>query len=162
MKEARSSMDKAVEFFRDQMRGIRSGEITASLIDTIRVEAYEQRLPLKQLAWTTPDKNRILVSPFDESLLGAIDKAIKAEGFNSYVFSKTQVVVNTPPRSGQDKDRVVLQINKLAEEARVVVRNIRKKIRQKAEDNIDKPLQQLTDEKIKEINDMAEYKASIL
>ena len=155
-------MDKAFEFFRDQMRGIRSGEITASLLDTIRVDAYEQRLPLKQLAWTTPDKNRILVSPYDESLLGAIDRAIKAEGFNSYVFSKTQVVVNCPPRSGQDKDRVIAQINKLAEEARVVIRNIRKKTRQKAEDNIDKSLQHLTDEKIKEINDLAEYKVSAL
>lgn len=155
-------MDKAVEFFRDQMRGIRSGEITASLLDTIRVDAYEQRLPLKQLAWTVPDKNRILVSPYDESLLGAIDKAIKAEGFNSYVFSKTQVVVNSPARSGQDKDKVIAQINKLAEEARVVVRNIRKKIRQKAEDDIDKSLQKLTDEKIKEINDLTEYKVSVL
>lgn len=155
-------MDKAVEFFRDQMRGIRSGEITAGLLDTIRVEAYEQRLPLKQLAWTIPDKNRILVSPYDTALLGAIDKAIKAEGFNSYVFSKTQVVVNSPPRCGQDKDRVVAQINKLAEEARVVIRNIRKKTRQKSEDNIDKSLQQLTDEKIKEINDLAEYKVSVL
>jgi ribosome recycling factor len=155
-------MDKAVEFFRDQMRGIRGGEISSGLIDTIRVEAYEQRLPLKQLAWTIPDKNRILVTPYDASLLGAIDKAIKSEGFNSYVFSKTQVVVNCPPVCVQDKDRVIAQINKLAEEARVVVRNIRKKTRQKAEDNIDKPLQQLTDEKIKEINDLAEYKASVL
>jgi hypothetical protein len=101
-------------------------------------------------------------SPYDTALLGAIDKAIKAKGFNSYVFSKTQVVVNSPPRSGQDRERVVAQINKLAEEARVVIRNIRKKTRQKAEEDIDKPLQKLTDEKIKEINNLADYKVSNL
>jgi len=156
-------MDKAFEFFRDQMRGIRHGEISTGLIDTIRVEAYEQRLPLKQLAWTAPDKNnRILVSPYDTALLGAIDRAIRAEGFNSYVFSKTQVVVNCPVRSGEDTERVIQQINKLAEEARVVIRNIRKKIRQKAEEDIDKPLQKLTDEKIKEINDLVDYKVKCL
>lgn len=155
-------MDKALEFFRDQMRGIRGGEISTGLLDTIRVEAYEQRLPLKQLAWTMPDKGRITVQPYDTNLLGAIDRALKAEGFNSYVFSKTQVVVNVPKWHGTDKEKVTAQINKLAEDARVVIRNIRKKARQKAEGDVDKPLQQLTDEKIKEINDLAEYKVSIL
>lgn len=155
-------MDKAVEFFNDQMRGIRSGEITTGLIDTIRVEAYEQKLPLKQLAWTSPDHNRILISPYDPELLGAIDIALRAEGFNSYVFSKTQVVVSAPARCGQERDKVVSQVNKLAEEARVAVRSIRKKIRQKSESDIDKPLQQLTDQKIGEINEIAKHKVSIL
>lgn len=155
-------MEKAVEFFRDQMRGIRYGEISTGLIDTIRAEAYGQRVPIKHIAWTVPDKNRILVSPYDTQLLGAIDKALKAEGFNSYVFSKTQVVVSLPIRSLEDRDRVVQQINKLAEEARVSIRNIRKKIRQKADANIDKPLQQLTDEKIKEINDLVQLKVDSL
>lgn len=156
-------MDKAFEFFHDQIRGIRYGEISTALINTIRVEAYEQRLPLKQLAWTVPDKNnRILVSPYDTALLGAIDRAIRAEGFNSYVFSKTQVVINCPIRSGEDKERVIQQINKLAEEARIVIRNVRKKIRQKTEEDIDKPLQKLTDDKIKEINDLIAFKIKSL
>ena len=155
-------MDKAVDFFRDQLRGIRYGEISAGLLDTIRVEAYEQKLPLKQLAHTLPDKNRILVSPFDTTLLGAINRALEAAGFNSYVFSKTQVVVTCPPRTTADREQVVVQINKLAEEARVVVRNIRKKIRQKSEEDIDKPLQKLTDEKIKEINVLVNHKVQCL
>ena len=155
-------MEKAVEFFRDQLRGIRYGEISTGLLDTIRAEAYGQRVPIKQLAWTIPDKSRILVTPYDPQLLGAIDKALKAEGFNSYVFSKTQVVVSVPPRSMEDRDRVIQQINKLAEETRVSIRNIRKKVRQKAEDNIDKPLQQLTDDKIKEVNALVQQKVDCL
>ena len=155
-------MGKAVEFFHDQLRGIRFGDISTGLIDTIRVDAYSQRLPLKQIAWTAQDKNRILVAPYDVSLLGAIDRALKAEGFNSYVFSKTQVVVSCPVRSGEDKEKVIQQINKLAEEARVVIRNIRKKIRQKSEEDIDKPLQKLTDEKINEINSLVTQKEQSL
>ena len=155
-------MDKAVEFFRDQLRGMRYGEISTGLIDTIRVEAYEQKLPLKQIAWTAQDKNRILVTPYDVALLGAVDRALRAEGFNSYVFSKTQVVVSCPVRSGEDRERVIQQINKLAEEARVVIRNIRKKVRQKSEEDIDKPLQKLTDEKINEINGLVTFKEQSL
>jgi ribosome recycling factor len=155
-------MTQAVGFFRDQLQGIRYGEISAGLLDTIRVEAYEQKLPLKQLAHVVPDKARILVSPFDTDLLGAIDRAMKSAGFNSYVFSKSQVVVTCPPRTTEDRERVVLQIHKLAEEARVAVRNIRKKVRQAAEEDIDKPLQKLTDEKIKEINDLAAQKVRVL
>jgi ribosome recycling factor len=155
-------MDKAVEFFCDQLRGIRSGEISAGLIDTIRADVYEQKLPLKQLAWVTPDKDRILVKPFDPQLLGIIDKAIKDEGFNSYIFSKTQVVVSCPARFGQDRDKIVAKINKLAEEARIVIRNIRKKARQKSEEDLDKPLQKLTDEKIEEINLLLAHKVRSL
>ena len=158
MAEATNSMTKAVDFFKDQLSGIRYGDISTGLIDTIRVDAYEQKLPLKQLAWTTAEKSRILIAPYDASLLGAIDRSLKAEGFNSYVFSKTQVVINCPPRSGEDKERVIVQINKMAEEARVVIRNLRKKIRQKSEDDIDKPLQKLTDEKINLINQFVKDK----
>lgn len=62
-------MSKAVDFFRDQLSGIRYGDISTGLIDTIRVEAYEQKLPLKQLAWTTAEKNRILIAPYDVRLI---------------------------------------------------------------------------------------------
>lgn len=67
-------------------------------------------------------------------------------------------MINCPPRSGEDKERVIVQINKIAEEARVTIRNIRKKIRQKSEDDIDKPLQKLTDEKINQINQFVKDK----
>ena len=152
MAEAVNSMTKAVAFFKEQLSGIRYGDISTGLIDTIRIDAYEQKLPLKQLAWTTAEKSRILIAPYDVSLLGAIDRSLKSEGFNSYIFSKTQVVINCPPRSGEDKERVIVQINKMAEEARIVIRNIRKKVRQKSEDDIDNSLQKLTDEKINQIN----------
>ena len=162
MAEATNSMTKAVDFFKDQLSGIRYGDISTGLIDTIRVEAYEQKLPLKQLAWTTAEKSRILIAPYDASLLGAIDRSLKSEGFNSYVFSKTQVVINCPPRSGEDRERVIVQIHKMAEEARIVIRNIRKKIRQKSEDDIDKPLQKLTDGKIIEIDQSVKNKIESL
>jgi ribosome recycling factor len=155
-------MTKAVEFFEDQIRSIRFGCITTGLIDTVRVECYEQKMPIKQIAWTTSEKNRISVAPYDPQLLGAIDRALKKEGFNSYVFSKTQVVVNLPPMSGEDRIKVASQVSKLGEEAKISIRNIRKKFRQallKEEiQESDKALQALTDSKITEIDMLVEFK----
>jgi len=158
LESAKESMNKAVEFFKEQIRGLRHGEISPSLIDTIRVECYGNKLPIKQIAFTSMDGGRIMISAYDPSTVHAINKAVEADGFNSYVFSKTQVVVNLPVRSGEDKIKVASQINKLAEEARISIRAIRKTARQKSEDDIDKPLQLLTDNSIKEINSIAKQK----
>lgn len=159
-------MSKAVEFFQDQIRSIRFGCITPGVIDTVRVECYEQKLPIQQIAWTASQKNRITVTPYDFQLLGAIDRALRKEGFNSYVFSKTQVVVNLPPISGEDREKVISLVSKTGEEARVSIRNIRKKFRQGlAKDElqqVDKALQTLTDEKIMEIDLLIEDKINSL
>jgi len=145
-------MDKAIDFFEDQLRNIRIGRITTGLLDTIRVECYEQKLPLEQIAWTEPSGRRILITPYDVQALGAIDKSLRKEGFNSYIFSKTQVVVNLPPASGEDREKVKSQVKKIAEEAKISIRNIRKKYRQSLnKDDLerkDSRIQKFTDQKI--------------
>lgn len=155
-------MTKAVEFFQDQIRTIRHGRITPGIIDTVRVECYEQKLPIQQIAWTAPQKARITITPYDPQLLGAIDRALRKEGFNSYVFSKTQVVLNLPPISGEDREKVISLVSKAGEDAKVAVRNVRKKYRQSlTKDEMqeaDKALQALTDEKILEIELLIEEK----
>lgn len=166
LKSTHEEMRRAVEFLTKQLRGIRYGEIGTGLIDTIRVESYGQLLPINQLAWTAPQNGRILITPHDPQLVGSIDKVLKKEGFNSYVFSKTQVVVNIPPKSGEDKVKVVAQINKIAEEAKVSIRNIRKKVRQNTDKtdlkSVDKELQKLTDDIIAEIELLVKNKIQSL
>lgn len=166
LRQTEALMIKAVEFFQDQIRCIRHGRISSSLIETVRVECYDQKMPLKQIAWAVAEKTRISVTPFDSQLLGAIDCALKKEGFNSYIFSKTQVVVNIPPMSGEDRLKVISLISKAAEEAKIAIRNLRKKLRQAlTKEEIkesDKALQALTDEKILEIELLTEEKISRL
>jgi len=159
-------MAKAVEFFQDQIRSIRYGRITSGVIDTVRVECYEQKLPIKQIAWTVSQKNRISVTPYDPHLLSAIDRALKRDGFNSYVFSKTQVMINLPPISGEDREKVIAMVSKTGEEAKVAIRNVRKKFRQSLTKDeiqqVDKELQFLTDKKILEIDFLIEEKVDSL
>lgn len=151
-------MEKAVDFFYDQLRGIRWGITNCSLIDTIRIPLDGQKVLLSHLAWTSPGKNgQILVNPYEQNHVGLIANTLKQEGFNAYPFSKTTVVVSAPQPCGEERDKVIAHIKKLAEETKISIRNIRKKIRQKAEDVsvIDKELQGLTDKAIAEVEDLA-------
>jgi ribosome recycling factor len=167
LNEARVLMDKSLRHFQDQLTAIRWGSITPSVIDSVRVCYHGQPTPIGHLAHTMRDDNRIAVKPFDPQLLGDIDRSLKAAGFHSYIYSKTTVVVNTPKVHNQaERDQVIAHVRKLAEEARVAIRNIRRKIRQKVSKGdmplMDKPLQAKTDEYIATIDRLVEVKVASL
>lgn len=153
-------MEKAIQFFLDQLVGIRWGTVTPALVDSVKADYYGQKTLISHLASTRPDQGRIMVNAHDPQAVGSINTALRQAGFNSYVFSKTAVVVSVPPPSGDEKKKVQAHIAKLAEEAKIAVRNVRKKVRQHVDDlgAIDKPLQRLTDESIKQIDDIAKDK----
>ena len=64
--DAEERMEKAVNVFRDELRGLRTGRATPALVDSLRVEYYGSPTPLKQLAQiSTPDPQQIVIRPFD-------------------------------------------------------------------------------------------------
>src|SRR5205085_12089879 len=72
-------MEKAVNVFRDELRGLRTSRATPATVDSIRVEYYGSPTPLKQLAQiSTPDPQQILIKPFDQNSIKDIDKAIRS------------------------------------------------------------------------------------
>jgi len=144
-------MTKAVEFYHDQLRSIRSGSISPGLLDSIRVPFEGQNVPLEHLAWTVTKQGQIHISPYNPEHIQLIAGHLQKEGFNAYPFSKTAVVVSIPKRSGEDREKVVRHIKKLAEEARVSVRNIRKKARK---DHDDEEVQRYTNKFISEIDEL--------
>lgn len=144
-------MQKSYQYFADQLQSIRSGFISVGLVDTIKVPYQGQKVPISQIAFSTPKQNQIAITPHDLSLLVPIADALKEAGFNAYPFSKTSVVVSCPRPSGDQVEKVVNQIKKLAEDARISIRSIRKKMRQQSKD-FDKPLQKLTDEFIGKVD----------
>src|SRR3974390_1616269 len=72
-------MEKAVNVFRDELRGLRTGRATPALVDNLRVEYYGSPTPLKQMAQiSTPDPQQIVIRPFDQTALKEIEKAIRS------------------------------------------------------------------------------------
>src|SRR5205807_10165919 len=121
-------MEKAVNVFRDELRGLRTGRATPALVDSLRVEYYGSPTPLKQLAQiSTPDPQQIVIRPFDSSVLKDIEKAIRSSDLGMSPNNDGKMIrLTVPPMSGEQRQKMVTRIKKSAEEAKVACRNIRR------------------------------------
>src|SRR6516225_7826111 len=126
--DAEERMEKAVNVFRDELRGLRTGRATPALVDNIRVEYYGSPTPLKQLAQiNTPDPQQIVIRPFDQNSLKDIEKAIRSSDLGLSPNNDGKLIrLTVPPMSGEQRQKMVTRIKKLAEEARVAIRNVRR------------------------------------
>jgi ribosome recycling factor len=121
-------MEKAVSVFKDGLKGIRTGRASPALVDTLRVEAYGSPMQLRQLAAvSTPDPAQILIRPFDPSTIKDIERAIQTSDIGLTPSSDGKVVrLTIPPMSGEQRQKMVARVKKLAEEAKVAIRNVRR------------------------------------
>jgi ribosome recycling factor len=126
--DAEERMEKAVNFLRDELRGIRTGRASPALVDTLRVEAYGSSMQLRQLAAiSTPDAQQILIRPFDPGTVKDIERAIQASDLGLTPSSDGKVIrLTIPPMSGEQRQKMVARVKKLAEEAKVAIRNVRR------------------------------------
>jgi ribosome recycling factor len=126
--DAEERMEKAVNVFRDELRGLRTGRATPALVDNLRVEYYGSPTPLKQLAQiNTPDPQQIVIRPFDPACLKDIEKAIRSSDLGMSPNNDGKMIrLTVPPMSGEQRQKMVTRIKKSAEEAKVACRNIRR------------------------------------
>jgi ribosome recycling factor len=121
-------MEKAVNVFRDELRGLRTGRATPALVDSLRVEYSGSPTPLKQLAQiSTPDPQQIVIRPFDPGCLKDVEKAIRSSDLGMSPNNDGKMIrLTVPPMSGEQRQKMVTRIKKSAEEAKVALRNIRR------------------------------------
>jgi ribosome recycling factor len=126
--DSKDKMHKGVEFFSDNLRGLRSGRVTPALVDSVRVDAYGSPMPLNQVATISmPEPRQLLVKPFDPSLCTAIEKGILKSDLGITPATDGKVVrLNVPMMSQEQRDKMAGRVKELAEQARVTVRNIRR------------------------------------
>ena len=128
MLETEEKMASAVDYLKQEFRGIRTGRASAGLVDHIKVEYYGSPTDLRQLASiSTPDANLIIIKPFDPGSLKEIERAIqKSElGINPNTDGKVIRLV-VPPLSMERRGQLASQLKKMSEAARVTIRNARR------------------------------------
>jgi len=131
VKEADQAMNAAVEAMRREFSTVRTGKATPALLDTVKVEAYGTQMPLNQVSSiSTPDPTLIVVQPFDQTLIGAIEKGILTAdlGFNPSNDGNL-IRVPIPPLNEERRKEYVKILHKMAEEGRVSIRHARHKAR---------------------------------
>ena len=168
--EARDRMHKAVVHLQDEFGAIRTGRASPALVEKLRVDYYGSEVPLQQLAGVTVPEARVLViSPYDKGAMKAIEKAIQASDLGVNPSNDGTVIrVKFPELTGERRKNLVKVVKKLAEEARVAVRNVRRHIRQDLErdseisedevSRLEKELEKLTHDVVAEIDVMVGHK----
>lgn len=133
--EAEDKMDKAVETAKDDFATIRTGAASAAMFARISVDYYGAPTPLQQLASiTAPDPRTVIISPYDRGAMGDILAALRASdlGVNP-TDDGTVIRINMPQLTEERRKEYVKVARHRAEEARVAIRNLRRK----AKDTID-------------------------
>lgn len=178
LKDAKRRMGGAVKTLTAEFASVRTGRASTALLDRVTVEAYGTRTPLNQLATIgAPEPRLLTVQPYDRSIMAAIEKAIMESDIGLTPNNDGQLIrLPVPQLTEERRKELVRLVHKMAEEARVAVRNVRRDVlnelkRAEKEGEVSRDqlgraqdeVQKLTDAEVKEIDElMAHKEAEIL
>ena len=128
IKEARPRMEAAIEDVRRKLATVRTGRAAVNLLDSVMVEYYGTPTPLNQMASVhVPEPQMLTVQPWDQTQLGAIEKAIRAADLGLNPSNDGKLVrIPIPPLTEERRKQLAKQVHEIAEEHRTAVRNIRR------------------------------------
>lgn len=167
--ETKQKMQATVEHFKTELKNLRSNRANPGILDGVMVEVYGSSMRIKELAnVTTPEPRLLMISPFDPKTSAAIGKGIEKANLNLQPVVEGSVIrINIPPMDEAMRKEIAKQAKKKAEDAKIVVREIRRKYndtarKQKTDGDItedlmkkfEKTIQELTDQFCKMIDDM--------
>src|ERR1017187_5087276 len=166
-------MDQAVATFQANLASTRTGRASVHMLDQIKVDYYGTQTPISQLAQlSAPEAQLIVISPWDPTVLKEIERALQASdlGFNPQSDGKI-IRVPVPPMTEERRRDVCKHLNKVLEEHRTAVRNVRrdgnealkklakeKKISEDEEKRALEEVQKMTDEEIRRMEDLSHRK----
>ena len=127
IKEVEAKMQGALDVLGREFAGVRTGRASTGLLEGIRVDYYGTPTPVPQVAsLSVPDPKTLLIQPWDASLLPAIEKAIMKSDLGLTPANDGKVIrLVMPPLNEERRKQLAKAVGKLAEDARVAIRNIR-------------------------------------
>lgn len=128
LKDAEGRMEKALDVFRNQLKGLRTGRASPAMLEGIRVDYYGSPTLVGQIANVScPDPASILIKPFAADDLKEIEKAIRSSDLGLAPNNDGKVIrLSVPAMSGDQRKKIAQQIKKQAEEQKVSCRNVRR------------------------------------
>jgi ribosome recycling factor len=173
LKDAKNRMDKTIDAFRSEIAKVRTGKATTTLLDGIKVDYYGTLSPLTQVGNVSVlDAHTISVTPWDKSMVQAVDKAILSAdlGLNP-ISDGTNLKIPIPPLNEERRRELVKLVKKFGEEAKIALRNVRRdandhlkrqeKEKKLTEDQLkdaEKETQKMTDEHITKVDEIIKHK----
>ncbi|HTZ09190.1 MAG TPA: ribosome recycling factor [Acidimicrobiales bacterium] len=133
--DARERMEKAVAHTQSEFAGVRTGRATTALVEHLRVDVYGAEAELRTIAGlSVPEARLLVISPYDKSTVGVIEKAIQASDLGITPSNDGTVIrLAFPPLTEERRKELVKVVRHKAEEGRVAVRNLRRTARHELE-----------------------------
>lgn len=171
--EAEMEMMEKIEKFRRELTSLRTGRANPQLLDSVYVEYYGARVPLKQVAAVSiPEPRTLEVRPWDAGAADAVEAELKKIDFGSSPNRNGNVIrINLPPMTEDQRKKMIKVVHSMGEDSRVAVRSLRRdalekiKKSQKAgeisEDDLarhEEAVQKLTDSYVKSVDDVVAAK----
>jgi len=166
-------MDQAVVTLQSNLASTRTGRASVHMLDQVKVDYYGTPTPISQLAQvSTPEAQMILISPWDPTVLKEIEKVLRTSdlGFNPQNDGKV-IRVPVPPMTEDRRRDICKHLNKILEEQRTAVRNVRrdgndalkkmakdKTISEDEEKRSQQEIQTMTDEEIRRMDELTQKK----
>lgn len=153
-------MQKAIDYLKDELANIRAGRANPAILNKVDVDYYGVATPITQVGTiSVPEARQILISPWDKSLLGAIEKAIQKAEIGINPLNDGSFIRLTFPELNEERRKdLTKEVKNLGEDAKVAIRNVRRefidiaKASQKASEISEDELK-VTEEKIQKITD---------
>lgn len=173
--EVKEKMNKSIDNFKERLSEVRAGRANPAILNKVRIDYYGTPTPVNQVAGiSVPEARMIVIQPWDTSILKDIEKAILTADIGINPNNDGKVIrLNFPELTEERRKEIVKDIKKMAEEAKVAVRNSRRdgidtakksqKDGEMTEDELkgaENKIQELTDKSIEEIDKILQNKES--
>ena len=171
--DSRDKMHKAIDHLRSEMSNVRTGRASSALLEPLVVDYYGTPTVLRQLAgFSVPDAMLLVVTPYDKSSLGAIEKAIQTSDLGINPSNDGSVIrLAFPPLTEERRKELVKVVRHKAEEGKVAVRNLRRAARHDLEalekdgsissdelERVEKDLEKITQDNVAAIDRLLAHK----
>jgi ribosome recycling factor len=175
--DAEERMEKAVAVAKDELSTVRTGRANPSMFSRIHVDYYGSPTPVNQMASISiPEARMVIIKPYDASQLGALEKAIRNSDLGVNPTNDGAIIRIVIPQLSEERRREMVKVAKhKGEEARVAIRNIRRKANEElhriakdgeaGEDEVgraEKELQHLTDKYVAHVDELVKHKEAEL
>ncbi len=169
IEDTRDKMHKAIDHLRSEMSNVRTGRASSALLEPLTVDYYGTPTVLRQLAgFSVPDAMLLVITPYDKSSLGAIEKAIMASDLGINPTNDGNVIrLAFPPLTEERRKELVKVVRHKAEEGKIAVRNLRRSGRHELDalqkdgslstdelERVEKELEKITHEQVSAIDQL--------
>ena len=172
LEDTKERMDKSIQFLITELKKIRAGKATPSMLDSIMVEYYGAPTPLLQVASiTTPDSRTLFIKPWEKTIIQDIEKSIVNSDLGlSPQNDGENIIINIPPLTEERRLVLVKQIKSEGEKSKISIRSVRKEsnelvkkltnegISEDAISNGENEIQKITNNKVNKIDEIIKSK----